>query len=239
VTELVLHEDRGPVRLLILNRPDKRNALSMELTQALLAAVRGADAEEAVGAVVLTGAGPGFCAGADLAEMRDPEKRALAEQRSALGHELQVSFSQMEKPVVAAVNGSAVGAGAAIAIACDMVIMGASAKLGYPETRHGMAPTMMIPNLVRQVGRKAAFELLALGEPVGAERAIALGLANRVVPDAQLLEQALEIGARLAAVSRPAMAMTKKLFHEVADLPLGDAFEAGRTASRKMREFAK
>jgi enoyl-CoA hydratase/carnithine racemase len=94
-------------------------------------------------------------------------------------------------------------------------------------------------NLVRQAGRKAAFELVALGEPLGAERALALGLVNRVVPRARLMEEALALADKLAAVSRPAMQLTKQLFYEAADLPLAQALERGREANRKMRAFRR
>ena len=94
-------------------------------------------------------------------------------------------------------------------------------------------------NLVRQAGRKAAFELVALGEPVGAERALALGLVNRVVPRAKVLDEAIALAEKLAAIGRPAMQLTKQLFHEAADLPLEEALARGREANKRMRAFRK
>jgi enoyl-CoA hydratase/carnithine racemase len=94
-------------------------------------------------------------------------------------------------------------------------------------------------NLVRQAGRKAAFELVGLGEPVSAQRALALGLVNRVVPPGELLPCALQLAGQLAAVSRPAMQLTKQLFHQAADLPLEQALERGRAANQRMRSFRK
>jgi len=94
-------------------------------------------------------------------------------------------------------------------------------------------------NLVRQVGRKAAFELVALGEPVDAQRALQLGMVNRVVPLAEVMNESIALAEKLAAVKRPAMAETKRLFHEVADLPLAAALERGREANKRMRGFSK
>lgn len=238
---VLLVEDRGAVRVLTLNRPEKRNALNTELTQMLLDALRGADADESVGAVVLAGAGQGFCAGADLAEFKDltPEQQGRVDARAELTMQLHLAFSKMAKPVVTAVNGAAMGGGAGLAVAGDLAVMGEGAKLGYPETRHGIVAAIVMANLSRQVGRKAAFELVALGEPIGAQRALALGLVNRVVPDADILREAVALAEKLAAVNRPAMATTKQLFHEVADLPLEEALKRGREANKRMRAFRK
>ncbi|HZQ72819.1 MAG TPA: enoyl-CoA hydratase/isomerase family protein [Burkholderiales bacterium] len=235
----LLVENRGAVRILTLNRPEKRNALNTELTRTLLDALRAADADEAVGAVVLTGAGPGFCAGADLAEFKNLADPAAAETRAQLTMELHLSFSRMRNPVITAINGAAMGGGAGLAIAGDLAAMAESAKLGYPETRHGIVAAIVLANLVRQVGRKAAFELVSLGEPIDAQRALALGLVNRVFPDSDLLQQTVLIAEKLAAVHRPAMAETKRLFHQVADLPLAPALELGREANKRMRQFSR
>ena len=232
-------ESKGAIRILTLNRPEKRNALDTALSRALLEALRAADGDETVRCVVLTGAGPAFCAGADLAEfkgLRDPQ---AAERRAELTMQLHLAFSKLVTPVVTAINGPAMGGGAGLAIAGDLAVMASSAKLGYPETKHGIVAAIVMANLVRQVGRKAAFELVALGEPIDAKRAAALGMVNRVVPRASLMKAALALAAQLAAVSRPAMAQTKQLFHEVADLPLERALERGRDANKRMRNFAK
>ncbi|HEU4645157.1 MAG TPA: enoyl-CoA hydratase/isomerase family protein [Burkholderiales bacterium] len=233
--------DVGAVRVLTLNRPEKRNALNTELTQALLDALRAADADEAIGCVVLTGAGQGFCAGADLAEFKDltPDQQHRVDARGELTLQLHLAFPKLAKPVVTAINGAAMGGGAGLAIAGDLAVMAAGATLGYPETKHGIVAAIVMANLVRQAGRKAAFELVALGEPVDAQRALALGLVNRVVPQARLMDEALALAHKLAGVSRPAMQLTKQLFHAAADLPLADALERGREANKRMRSFRK
>ncbi|MBM3354375.1 MAG: enoyl-CoA hydratase/isomerase family protein [Betaproteobacteria bacterium] len=238
---LLLVEDRGAVRILTLNRPEKRNALNSDLTRALLEALRAADRDEAVGSVVLAGAGQGFCAGADLGEFKDltPENQDLVNARAELTMQLHLAFPKMVKPVVTAVQGAAMGGGAGLAIAGDLAVMAEGAKIGYPETRHGIVAAIVMANLSRQVGRKAAFELVALGEVIDARQALALGMVNRVVPDAELMQEALALAEKLAAVGRPAMATTKRLFHEVADLPLERALERGREANQRMRALRK
>ncbi len=238
---VLLLEDRGAVRILTLNRPEKRNALNSELTRQLLEALCAADKDEAVGSVVLAGAGQGFCAGADLSEFKDltPENRDLVEARAELTMQLHLAFSKMAKPVVTAIQGAAMGGGAGLAIAGDIAVMTEDAKIGYPETRHGIVAAIVMSNLSRQVGRKAAFELVALGEPIGAQKALALGMVNRVVPATDLMREAMALAEKLAAVKRSAMATTKQLFHQVADLPLEQALERGREVNRRMRSFGK
>src|SRR5512134_34184 len=237
----LLIEDRGAVRTLTLNRPEKRNAFNNALTEALLESLRAADADDAVHAIVLTGAGPAFSAGADLSEFKDltAENQPLVERRAQLTMSVHEIFSRLTKPVVTAINGPAMGGGAGIALAGDIALAAESAKLGYPEVKHGIVAAIVMPNLVRQVGRKAAFELLATGRPVDARRALELGMVNRVVPDGGLMTAALELAAELAAVSRPAMATTKALFYQVTDVPFAAALALGREANKRMRAFRK
>lgn len=235
----LLIENRGAVRVLTLNRPEKRNALDTALTRSLLEALRATDEDDEVRAVVLTGAGPAFCAGADLAEFKGLADAQAAEARAELTMNLHLIFSKMIKPVVTAINGSAMGGGAGLAIAGDLAVMAETAKLGYPETKHGIVASIVMANLVRQVGRKSAFELVSLAEPIGAMRALELGLVNRVVPERLVVQEAVHLAERLAAVHPPAMALTKRLFHEVADLPLEPALEKGRDANKRMRSFKK
>jgi enoyl-CoA hydratase/carnithine racemase len=237
--DFFLEEDRGEVRILTLNRPEKRNALNTALTRALLDGLRAAEAAPSVGCVVLTGAGTGFCAGADLAEFKEltPENQRLVEERAELTMQLHLAFSKMAKPVVTAINGAAMGGGAGLAIAGDLAVMAESAQIGYPETRHGIVAAIVMANLVRQVGRKRAFELVSLGEPIDAGTALSLGMVNRVVPDMKLLAEALQLAGRITKIKRQAMAATKALFHEVADLPLEEALKRGREANQRMRAF--
>jgi enoyl-CoA hydratase/carnithine racemase len=243
-TDCLLVEDRAGVRVLTMNRPDKRNALNNELTQSLLSALHTADRDPSVKAIVLAGAGKAFCAGADVNEFGgfvnsgDSASAAQAAlNRAHLTTNLHRVFSQIGKPVIGAAHGYAMGGGAGLALACDMLVAGESLKLGYPELKHGIVAAIVMANLVRQVGRKVAFELVSLGEPVNAERALALGLANRIVPDDAMVDTAVEIAERLAAFDAPAMAATKRLFHRVADLPLQQALDASLDTNMMMRSF--
>ena len=227
------------MRLLTMNRPEKRNALNTELTKLLLEGLKNADRDENVSCVVLTGAGKGFCAGADLAEFKDlvPEKQHLVEERAELTMQLHLVFSKMQKPVVTAINGAAMGGGAGLAIAGDLAVMAEGATLGYPEARHGIVAAIVMANLVRQMGRKTAFELVSLGEPIDAAKALELGIVNRVASDS--LKVAVEIAEKLSKVESRALRATKALFHEVADLPLEEALQRGREATKRMRAFRK
>ncbi len=235
----LLVENRGAVRVLTMNRPEKRNALNTDLTQRLLEELKQADADPAAGCIVLTGAGQGFCAGADLAEFKGLKDPQAAEARAELTMQLHLAFSRIRVPVITAVNGAAMGGGAGLAIAGDMAVMAEGAKLGYPETKHGIVAAIVLGNLVRQVGRKAAFELVAFGEPIDARRALSLGLVNKICPLDELMPQVLAMADKLAGVNRTALAETKKLFHEVADLPLDKALERGRDTNKRMRNFDK
>ena len=236
MSELLI-EDRGAVRILTMNRPDKRNALNQALTQALLEGLRAAEADDGVRSIVLTGAGVAFCAGADLAEFK--EHAPLVKRRAALTMELHGIFSQLSKPVVSAINGAAMGGGAGLALAGDVALMASSAKLGYPEVKHGIVAAVVMANLVRNAGRKAAFELVAGGEPVDAARALALGLVNGVSAPDRLMADACVLAEKFAAVDRPAMAATKALFYRVFDLPFAQALEEGRDVNKRMRAFRK
>jgi enoyl-CoA hydratase/carnithine racemase len=239
--EILVVEDRGAVRILTMNRPEKRNALNTALTRALRDGLRAADADDSVRCVVLTGAGPGFCAGADLAEFKEltPEKQHLVDERAELSMQLHLAFSKMATPVVTAINGAAMGGGAGLAIAGDLAVMAASAKIGYPETRHGIVAALVMANLVRQTGRKRAFELVSLGESLTSQQALAFGLMNRVVPDAELMSEAMALAEKLTGINALALRATKQLFHQVVDLPLEEALVRGREINKQMRAFRK
>lgn len=238
---MLLIENRGAVRVLTLNRPDKRNALNMALTEMLIAALHAAEADGDVRSLVLTGAGPAFCAGADLSEFKDltPENQPLVERRAELTINLHGIFLRLAKPVVTAINGAAMGGGAGLALAGDIAVMATTAKLGYPEVKHGIVAAVVMANLVRNVGRKAAFALVATGDPIDADRACALGLVNRAVAPEALMDEAMATAQKFAAIEPQAMAATKTLFYRVLHLPFEQALEAGREVNTRMRGFRK
>ncbi|MEQ9672894.1 MAG: enoyl-CoA hydratase/isomerase family protein, partial [Roseovarius indicus] len=143
---LVDLEDRDGVRIITMNRPDKLNALNTALTQQLLTAFEDLAAAPSVRAAVIRGEGRGFCAGADLSEFKDltPDQSDRVLARADLTCRLQSVASQSPVPVVAAVHGATVGGGAGIALGCDMVVASRGLKLGYPETRHGIVPALVM-----------------------------------------------------------------------------------------------
>jgi enoyl-CoA hydratase/carnithine racemase len=235
----LLVEDRDGVRILTMNRPEKHNALNTDLTTRLLYALRDADADPTVRSVVLTGNGKSFCAGADTSEFNAlvPEDPSAVNQRADLTAALHATFSRIAKPVIAAVRGNALGGGAGLALACDMTVMADDVRFGYPELKHGILPAIVMANLVRQLGRKDAFELVALGETLDGARAKEMRLANRVCPAAEVLDTAIAIAAKMAAWNPLAMTTTKRLFHRVADQPLEAGLAIGRDANVMMRGF--
>lgn len=235
--KLVLKEDRGAVRILTLNRPEKMNALNTALTQGVLDAMLEADAATDIRAVVLAGAGRAFCAGADLAEFRHltPDQSDAVIKRADLTCRVQMVMSQISKPVVAAAQGPAVGGGAGLAIGCDMTVVGRDLKFGYPEVKHSIVPALVMTGLVRALGRKQAFEMISLGRLIGADEALALGLANRIADDP--LAEALTIAEAWAAAEPRAMRAAKQLFYRVSDLPTEAAMQVGRDVNAMMRSF--
>lgn len=197
----VLEETRGAVRLLTLNRRASLNSLTPELLVVLRQALEGARDDAGIRAVVLTGAGRAFSAGADLATASpDRDVRALLATRYApvIG-----VLTQMETPVVAAINGVAAGAGLSIALACDLRVAARSARLIQAFVRIGLVPdagaTWLLPRLV---GLGRAMEIAMLGDDVDAERAERWGMVNRVVDDGACLDEAMALAERLAAGPR-------------------------------------
>ncbi|MEU4654053.1 enoyl-CoA hydratase/isomerase family protein [Streptomyces sp. NPDC023723] len=240
-TDVLLVEDRGPVRVLTLNRPAKLNALDTALTRALSTALTAAEAADRIRAVVLTGAGRAFCAGADLSEFSSltPDEPDAVLERAALTARLQTQMQRMGTPVVSAVRGAAVGGGAGLAIGTDMTVVGTDLKFGYPELRHSIVPALVMTGLQRHLGRKLAFELVSTGRLLSADEAAAHGLANRVVAPPEVVDTALGIAERWAAVEPRAIRAAKDLFYRVADLPTEAAMRAGQDVNALMRGFGK
>ncbi|WP_370938227.1 enoyl-CoA hydratase/isomerase family protein [Amycolatopsis sp. cg13] len=236
---MLLTENHDAVRVLTLNRPDKLNALDTALTRALDAALDEAGRDPSVRAVVLTGAGRGFCAGADLNEFSSltPDQPEAVLERAALTARLQTRMQQLAVPVVSAVRGAAVGGGAGLAIGADLVVAGSDLKFGYPELKHSIVPALVMTGLVRHLGRKLAFELVSTGRLLTAEEALSYGLVNQVVEPAEIVPAALAVAQRWASVEPRALAAAKDLFYRVADLPTDAAMRAGQDVNALMRGF--
>lgn len=239
--DVLLVEDREAVRVLTLNRPDKLNALNTALTGALSTALTAAEDDSRVRAVVLTGAGRGFCSGADLSEFSalTPDDPDAVLERAALTARLQTQMQRMGTPVVSAVRGAAVGGGAGLAIGADMTVVGTDLKFGYPELRHSLVPALVMTGVQRHLHRKLAFELITTGRLLSASEAAEHGLANQVVEPDQVLDAALETAQRWAAVEPRALRAAKDLFYRVADLPTDAAMRAGQDVNALMRGFRR
>ena len=229
MSQVLLSEDRGSLRLLTLNRPDKRNALTVQLLRELHAALGTAVDDDAVRSVALTGAGPGFCAGLDLGEVQalrtDPEKARLS---GDILYETLTRIYRSPKPVIAAVNGPAVAGGAGLMSVCDLVIAADSAKIGYPEVKRGLVAAIVMTFLIRQVGERRARFLLLTGELVTAEQAVELGLVNEAVPADQLLNRVDYWAEVLAACPPQALAHTKELLLGIQGLAPEQAMQHAR-----------
>jgi enoyl-CoA hydratase/carnithine racemase len=234
MTTLLVSSD-GPVRVLTLDRPQKRNALNTQLMAELVQAIRDAGRDESIGAALIVGNGPVFCAGADLKEfMGGSDTDAGAERRLDLMEELQRVFLEVDVPVVSAVTGAALGGGANIAVASDYTVFGESARLGFPEVPLGMVPSLMVPHLMARAGYRRAFELLSFGQQISASEALEAGLANAVVPDAEVLPAAMAAARSLAALPRGPMRQMKRLLVRTADMPFEEALSMGRRCPRSL-----
>lgn len=238
---VLITEKQGAVLVIKLNRPEKHNALNTDLTQQLVDTLKAAEADSSVNAIVLTGNGKSFCAGADTGEFSSlvPDASNAVLDRADLTTSLHLAFSKIAKPIVAAVHGNALGGGAGLALACDLVVMAQDTRFGYPELKHGIVAAVVLANLVRQLGQKHAFELVAMAEPINGQRALELGLANKVCPQDKVLDEALALATKLASWSPVAMATTKRTFYRAADLSLEAALAVGRDANVMMRGFNK
>lgn len=221
---LILTDAQGPVRILTLNRPEVRNALSAELRRELAAALAAAAQDDAVRAIVLTGAGDAFCAGLDLHELETIAERSAEENRadSRAFADLLLAMVTLPKPLVAAVNGPAVAGGAGLATACDLAVMDREARIGYSEARIGFVAALVSVLLVRQVGERRARDLLLSARLVSAEEAAAMGLVNDVVAPGQALAAAVDRAGALARNAPGSLAMTKALLTSVGSLGLED-----------------
>ena len=229
--ELVLYGTDDKVGLVTLNRPDKLNALNADMRSALAAALRRADEDTATSVVVLRGAGRSFCVGYDLggggsgneAWRHDALKY---HERLATSLAMELLPWTMKKPVIASVQGHALGAGCEIAMFCDLTIAAADAKFGEPETRHAQAgPGFVMPWII---GFKKARELLYFGDMIDAATALELGMINKIVAAEALPDATLRYAKRLTLIAPEALAATKLAINRGADAAgFRNAMQAG------------
>ncbi len=220
---LVIREDHGPVALLVLNRPERRNALSRALVSAFEDALGEVAVSTKVRSVVVTGAGVTFCSGMDMNEaaqktLDDASQKRVIADTSGLA-DLVNQLHTMGKPTIAALNGDALAGGAGVALACDFVIASEGARIGYPEVKRGLVASVVLTDLLRQVGERRARELLLTGESIDAEQALRWGMVNRVVPASECRAEALKLALDLTDRGPQALATTKRLIDDSSGRP--------------------
>lgn len=234
----VLTSDQGAIRVLSLNDPERRNPLSPELVSGLMEALDLAEQASEIRAVVLTGSGQTFSAGADL-EFLKTVTRSGAEANYAHSRELMRLFHRVytfPKPTIAAINGAAVAGGAGLATACDLAVMGEQARIGYTEVKIGFVAALVGVILVRNVGEKHAKELLLTGKLITASEALRMGLVNRVVPAEQVLDEALSLAGEIIANAPNSLSLTKELLNALPGMGLEDGFRLASIANAWVRE---
>ena len=206
----VLVERDGRIQIITLNRPDARNAVNRALAEGIAAALDELDSDDGLSVGVLTGAGGGFCAGMDLKAFVKGETPYVGDRGFA-----GIAQRSSRKPLIAAIEGFAVAGGLEVALACDLIVAGRSAKLGVPEVKRSLvAAGGALLRLPRRIPEGAAMELALTGDPITAERGHQLGLVNRVADDGGALDAALELARTIAANGPLALAATKKVMQE-------------------------
>jgi methylglutaconyl-CoA hydratase len=218
MSSILLRSSSGPVTTVTLNRPEKRNALNVELLQQVCAALATAEADATQRLLVLRGAGKVFCSGLDLEEAAQPERAHLSAE--LIGRTLR-ALATTRLVTIAAVHGAAIAGGAGLMSACDFAVATRDAKFGYPEVRRGIVPALIMTFLRRQLRERDARELLLLGKLFDAEHARAIGLVNRVVADEAALETEVQVMISSVLAGGPeAIAETKRLLLELWPSPL-------------------
>ncbi len=225
--ETILEERESAIAIITLNRPSVLNALNVAMVRELGAALGACEADPAVRAIVLTGSGDrAFAAGADIAELAALPGAVAGAGIARSGQRLTLQIEGMGTPVIAAVNGFALGGGCEVAMACDIRIASDKAKFGQPEINLGLIPGYGgSQRTTRLVGRGMAMYLCLSGEMIDAAEALRLGLVERVVPHAELLAEAKRIAGVIASKAPVSVAAAKRAIDEGASLPLSAALE--------------
>jgi methylglutaconyl-CoA hydratase len=236
-TALLLYRLENGIARITLNRPEKRNALNTELIASLRQALERSADDPNVRVVLITGTGKDFCAGLDLKEL-DKGNTASIEEHEATARKLADVFLAIRKhprPVIAAIRGRALGGGAGIATASDLILAAESAAFGYPEIKIGFVPAMVAALLKRTVTEKRMFEMFATGEFVTAQEAHAAGMVNRIFRDIDFEDCVNAYAERMAEKSATALSLTKKLLYETDGMPFEQSLEAGVRANARAR----
>ncbi|ANK82214.1 enoyl-CoA hydratase [Minwuia thermotolerans] len=219
--ECILTDTRGPVGLITLNRPDALNALNKQLMDELTDALMKYEADDAIGAMVITGSSKAFAAGADIKEMQ-PKSYMDVYMEDFITANWETA-SKVRKPVIAAVAGYALGGGCELAMMCDFILAGENAKFGQPEINLGVIPGAGgTQRLTRFVGKSKAMEMVLTARMMDAEEAERSGLVSRIVPVDDLVEEAVSTATKIAELSRPSVMIAKESVNKAYETMLRD-----------------
>ena len=219
----LITECEPPVAIITLNRPDRRNALSLELMQELISCLGEIGSQLEIRAVILAAAGPAFSAGHDLGELRD---RTIGDYRRVFDvcTDLMETVQRIPQPVIAEVKGIATAAGCQLVASCDLAVAAEEATFATPGVRIGLFCTTPMVALTRAIGRKRALEMLLTGTPIDAETALEWGLVNHVVPATRLRDETRSLAARIAEASPLTVSVGKQAFYAQIDLDQPKAY---------------
>lgn len=243
---LLLRVDRGAVSVVTLNRPAARNSLSLELIETLHRTITELGSDDIIRAVVITGAGTAFSSGHDLKELtshrNDPDRgRAFFARTMNACSDLMLAIVRSPKPVIAAVNGIATAAGCQLVASCDLAVASQDARFATPGVNIGLFCSTPMVALSRNLSRKAAMEMLLLGEFVSSIEAKELGLVNFVVEPTHVVNEAVELGRRIAEKPKHTLKIGKEAFYRQLEMPLDDAYRyaAGVMVENMLDDEAK
>lgn len=234
--ECILTETDGAVGVITLNRPDALNAFNRKLMDELTEAVKAFEADDAIGCMVLTGSEKAFAAGADIKEMASQDYVEVFKEDFITGNWEEVSRTR--KPVIAAVNGYALGGGCELALMCDFIIAGDTAKFGQPEISIGAMPGAGgTQRLARFIGKSKAMEMCLTGRMMDAEEAERCGLVSRIVPKSELREEAIRVAKQIAGFSRPIAMLTKESVNRAYETTLSEGVRFERRVFHSVFAF--
>ncbi|MGE5464534.1 MAG: enoyl-CoA hydratase-related protein [Syntrophothermus sp.] len=226
IYQTILTETRGNVGLLTLNRPQAMNALNNHLLHELMDALESFDRQDNIGAMVITGNEKAFAAGADIKEMAE---KSFTEMRDSDHTAVFGRIRAVQKPVIAAVSGWALGGGCEIALSCDMIVASETARFGQPEITIGVIPGAGGPQrLTRAVGKASAMEMILNNRTLTAQEALQFGLVNRVVPVAACLGEALKLAGEIASRAPVAIRVAKKMINQAYEESLAEGLQEER-----------
>ncbi len=232
---LLLRADAEGIATLTLNRPQQRNALSLALMAGLQAELEAIAGDDAVKVVVIAGAGPAFCSGHDLKELRADPRRQAYEAVFAACSRLMLSIMRLPKPVIARVHGIATAAGCQLVASCDLAVAEVGARFATPGVNIGLFCSTPMVALSRAVPRKQAMEMLLTGDMIPAARAREIGLVNRVVPATRLDDEVAALARQIAGKSPLTLAIGKEAFYRQIDMDVAAAYgHASEVMTRNM-----